>query len=56
MFKKVLKYKLGVSVLIGIGLILGLIAPFIGLGILVALGITFFIVDAKMKLSGDLMP
>ena len=49
MFKKVLKYKLGVSVLIGIGFILGLIAHFIGLGILVALGITFFIIDAKMK-------
>jgi hypothetical protein len=56
MFKKVLKYKLAVSVLIGIGLIVGVISPFIGLGILVALGIAFFIVDAKFKLSGDLMP
>jgi len=56
MFKKVLKYKLAVSVLIGIGLILGVIAPAIGLGILVVLGITFFIVDAKSKLSRDLMP
>ena len=56
MFKKVLKYKLAVSVLIGIGLILGVIAPFIGLSILVAFGITFFIIDAKMKLSGDFMP
>tara|TARA_B110000879_G_scaffold85658_1_gene118311 strand:+ start:161 stop:331 length:171 start_codon:yes stop_codon:yes gene_type:complete len=56
MFKKVLKYKLAVSILIGLGLLMGVIAPAIGLGILVALGITFFIVDAKLKLSGDLMP
>ena len=56
MFKKVLKYKLAVSILIGFALLLGVISPFIGLGILVVLGITFFIVDAKLKLSGDLMP
>ncbi len=56
MFKKVLKYKLAVSILIGLGLLMGVIAPAIGLGILVVLGITFFIVDAKLKLSGDLMP
>jgi hypothetical protein len=56
MFKKVLKYKLAVSILIGLGLLMGVIAPAIGLGILVVLGITFFVVDAKSKLSGDLMP
>ena len=54
MYKSIISYLW--AFLIGVGMMLSFFKPAIGLGILSVLGMAYFIVDDKLKLSDDLMP